>query len=65
MIQGSKPDEWIYFEKGQIVRKEKSVRCGHVDYWEYWEDGQVDRVGEDLDCDGKVDRWTKNPNNAG
>jgi hypothetical protein len=67
MLQGGEPDEWIYFEKGQIVRKEKSVHCGsgRVDYWEYWENGQVDRVGEDLDCDGKVDRWTKTPSSAG
>jgi hypothetical protein len=28
-----------------------------VDYWEYWEGGEVDRVGIDVDGDGKVDRW--------
>ena len=35
---------------------------GKVDNWEYWEGGQVDRIGDDLDGDGNVDRWTKNPN---
>jgi hypothetical protein len=28
-----------------------------VDYWEYWEGGEVDRIGVDLDADGRVDRW--------
>ncbi len=32
---------------------------GKVDYWEYWENGVIDRIGEDLDGDGQVDRWTK------
>jgi hypothetical protein len=32
---------------------------GKVDYWEYWENGAIDRIGEDLDGDGQVDRWTK------
>ena len=67
-----KPDVWTYtveakgpdgktYEK--LVRKELDINWdGKVDYWEYWEGDQVDRVGEDLDGDGNVDKWTKNPN---
>ena len=58
-----KPTLWKFYEKGQLVRKERDTNGdGKVDYWEYWENGQVDRVGEDLDGDGQVDKWTKNPN---
>src|SRR5215813_8858342 len=47
---------------GHIVRKERDTNhTGRVNYWEYWENDRVDRIGEDLNGDGKVDRWTKSP----
>ena len=32
---------------------------GRIDTWEYWEGEQIDRIGEDLDGDGNVDKWIK------
>jgi hypothetical protein len=49
MTGDGRMDTWLSYEKGKLARKER------------WENGQVDRIGEDLDGDGTVDRWTKSP----
>ena len=36
-----KPNLWKYYEKGQLVRKERDTKGnGRVDTWEYWEGGR-------------------------
>ena len=48
----------------RITILEDTNHDGRVDLWEYWEDDRIDRIGEDLDGDGEVDRWTRQPKAA-
>ncbi len=54
-----KPDEWKFYEKGKLARVERALHHPKADYWEYWEGDHIDRIGEDSDGDGQVDKWTR------
>ncbi len=53
-----KPDIVLYFEKGQLVRKEYSFGFdGKPHAWNYYEKKQLVRKERDENGDGKVDYW--------
>lgn len=53
-----KPDVALYFEKGQLVRKEFSFGFdGKPRAWSFYEKGKLARKERDENGDGKVDYW--------
>jgi antitoxin component YwqK of YwqJK toxin-antitoxin module len=51
-----KPDQWQYYENGQIVRTEADTNYdGKVDHWQTYENGKIVRTEADTNNDGKVD----------
>ncbi len=55
-----KPDQWQYYENGQIVRTEADTNFdGVVDEIGYYKDGKLVKVEKDSDYDGKMDRWVE------
>jgi len=53
-----KPDVIIYFEKGQMVRKESAFGFdGKATEIAYYEKGKLVRKEKDLNGDGKIDYW--------
>ena len=48
----------FYDDRNQVVRVEKDTNGdSSIDYWEYYEAGVLDRIGRDLDGDGRADTW--------
>ena len=55
-----KPDQWQYYENGQIVRTEADTNFdGRVDEIGYFANGKLTKVEKDSDYDGKMDRWVE------
>jgi hypothetical protein len=53
-----KPDVTLFYEKGQLVRKETAFGFDGVGRaWSYYEKGKLVRKERDTDGDGKVDTW--------
>ena len=53
-----KPDQWQYYENGEIVRTEADTNFdGKVDEIGYFKNGKLVRVEKDSDYDGKMDKW--------
>lgn len=51
-----KPDQWQYYEFGQIARTETDTNFdGKPDQWQYYENGRIIRTEADTNFDGKVD----------
>lgn len=47
-----------YDDRNQVLRVEKDTNGDSaIDYWEYYEAGVLDRIGRDLDADGRADTW--------
>jgi hypothetical protein len=54
------PDQWQYYENGQIVRTEADTNFdGKVDEIGHFVNGKLTRVEKDSDYDGKMDRWVE------
>ncbi len=53
-----KPDEVLYFEKDQLVKKEMAFGFDGIPRsWSYYEKGKLVRKERDTNGDGKVDYW--------
>jgi hypothetical protein len=53
-----KPDETLYFEKEQLVRKEMAFGFDGIPRsWSHYEKGKLVRKERDTNGDGKVDYW--------
>jgi len=53
-----KPDETLYFEKEQLVRKEMAFGFDGIPRsWAFYEKGKLVRKERDTNGDGKVDYW--------
>ncbi len=54
-------DVWKFYVEGELVRVRRHTHCpnGKEDVWEIYVKGRLDRIGNDLDCDGHVDRWDR------
>jgi hypothetical protein len=53
-----KPDEILYFEKEQLVKKEMAFGFDGIPRsWSYYEKGKLVRKERDTNGDGKVDYW--------
>ena len=47
-----------YDERNRVERVEKDTNGDSaIDYWEYYEAGVLDRIGRDLNNDGRADTW--------
>ena len=61
-----KPDVWKFYIDGEISRIRRNMKCanGKADTWEIYRVGvdkkvHLERIGNDLTCDGHVDRWDR------
>jgi hypothetical protein len=61
-----KPDVWKFYVDGEITRIRRNTKCanGKADTWEIYRVGadkkmHLERIGNDLSCDGHVDRWDR------
>ena len=53
-----KPDQWQYYENGQIVRTESDTNFdGKIDEIGHFASGKLVKVEKDSDYDGKMDKW--------
>jgi hypothetical protein len=54
-------DVWKFYVEGELLRVRRHTHCpnGKEDVWEIYVKGRLDRIGNDLDCDGHVDRWDR------
>lgn len=53
-----KPDQWQYYENGQIIRTEADTNFdGKVDEIGYFTNGKLAKVEKDSDYDGEMDKW--------
>ncbi len=55
-----KPDQWQYYENGQITRTEADTNFdGKVDEIGYFSNGKLVKLEKDSDYDGKMDKWVE------
>lgn len=55
-----KPDQWQYYEYGQIVRTEADTNFdGKVDEIGHFTSGKLTKLEKDSDFDGKMDKWVE------
>ena len=55
-----KPDQWQYYEDGQIARTEADTNFdGKVDEVGNFRGGKLFKIEKDSDYDGKVDKWVE------
>jgi hypothetical protein len=56
-----RPNVWKFYLDGQVSRVRRNTHCatGKPDVWEIYFKGHLERIGEDMSCDGHVDRWDR------
>jgi hypothetical protein len=60
-LGAGRPNVWKYYNGGSLVRIRRNTHCpsGKPDVWEIYVKDRLERVGNDLSCDGHVDRWDR------
>jgi hypothetical protein len=56
-----RPNVWKFYVDGQLSRVKRNTHCpsGKPDVWEIYFKDHLERIGEDMTCDGHVDRWDR------
>jgi hypothetical protein len=56
-----RPNVWKFYLEGQLSRIRRNSHCpsGKPDTWEIYYKNRLERVGNDLSCDGHIDRWDR------
>jgi hypothetical protein len=56
-----RPNVWKFYLDGQLSRIRRNTHCatGKPDIWEIYFKNHLERIGEDMTCDGHVDRWDR------
>jgi hypothetical protein len=56
-----RPNVWKFYLDGQLSRVRRNTHCatGKPDTWEIYYKNRLERIGEDMTCDGHVDRWDR------
>ena len=56
-----RPNVWKFYLEGQLSRVRRNTHCatGKPDTWEIYFKNHLERIGEDMTCDGHVDRWDR------
>jgi hypothetical protein len=56
-----RPNVWKFYIDGSLSRIRRNTHCpnGKPDTWEIYLKNRLERVGNDLTCDGHVDRWDR------
>jgi len=60
-LSAGRPNVWKFYLDGQLSRIRRSTHCstGKPDVWEIYFKGKLERVGNDISCDGHIDRWDR------
>jgi hypothetical protein len=55
------PNVWKFYVAGALSRVRRNTHCpsGKPDTWEIFVNDRLERIGNDLTCDGHVDRWDR------
>jgi hypothetical protein len=56
-----RPNVWKFYLDGQLSRIRRNTHCptGKPDTWEIYFHNRLERVGNDISCDGHIDRWDR------
>jgi len=56
-----RPNVWKFYVDGHLSRIRRNTHCanGKPDTWEIYFNDRLERVGNDMSCDGHVDRWDR------
>jgi hypothetical protein len=60
-LSSGRPNVWKFYVNGELSRIRRNTHCasGRPDTWEIYYHDRIERVGNDLTCDGHVDRWDR------
>jgi len=60
-LSAGRPNVWKFYLDGQLSRIRRNTHCpsGKPDTWEIYFKNRLERVGNDLTCDGHIDRWDR------
>ena len=60
-LSTGRPNVWKFYINGELSRVRRNTHCasGKADTWEIYFKNRLERVGNDMTCDGHVDRWDR------
>jgi hypothetical protein len=60
-LSAGRPNVWKFYLDGALSRIRRNTHCpsGKPDVWEIYVKDRLERVGNDITCDGHVDRWDR------
>jgi hypothetical protein len=60
-LSAGRPNVWKFYLEGQLSRIRRNTHCptGKPDTWEIYFKNRLERVGNDISCDGHIDRWDR------
>ncbi len=60
-LSTGRPNVWKFYLDGQLSRIRRNTHCptGKPDTWEIYFKNRLERVGNDISCDGHIDRWDR------
>jgi hypothetical protein len=60
-LSTGRPNVWKFYLDGQLSRIRRNTHCttGKPDTWEIYFKNRLERVGNDMTCDGHIDRWDR------
>lgn len=60
-LSTGRPNTWKFYVDGELSRIRRNTHCpsGKPDTWEIYYKNRLERIGNDLTCDGHVDRWDR------
>lgn len=60
-LSAGRPNVWKFYLDGSLNRIRRNTHCpsGKPDVWEIYVKNRLERVGNDMTCDGHVDRWDR------